>query len=207
MIRCKFLKENLFFFLILGLIPTMGFILGMAEGAVENNPDKVTAATEVKTGEPGDFEAVRAVLQSPRCQNCHIPGDAPLKGDRGDLHGLNVKRGEDGKGNPPLLCTVCHQSKNGNLPQTPPGALNWHLPPPSTPMVFINRPANALCEDLKNPSKNGNKTPEQLIKHISTDSLVLWGWDPGPGRTKPPISHEAFVTHFSRWVSAGMPCP
>ncbi|MEJ7604146.1 MAG: hypothetical protein WKG01_40145, partial [Kofleriaceae bacterium] len=32
------------------------------------------------------FETVRAVLQHPRCQNCHPAGDAPLQGDEGRLH-------------------------------------------------------------------------------------------------------------------------
>src|SRR5450830_684421 len=36
------------------------------------------------------FEIVRMVLQHPRCQNCHIPGDAPLQGDEGHPHNQNV---------------------------------------------------------------------------------------------------------------------
>jgi hypothetical protein len=32
------------------------------------------------------FETVRAVLQHPRCQNCHPEGDAPLQGDDGHAH-------------------------------------------------------------------------------------------------------------------------
>lgn len=29
------------------------------------------------------FGTVQKVFQSPRCQNCHIPGDAPLQFDAG----------------------------------------------------------------------------------------------------------------------------
>ena len=50
------------------------------------------------------FETVRAVLQHPRCQNCHIPGDAPLQMDDGRVHGQSVKRGPDGHGAPGGMC-------------------------------------------------------------------------------------------------------
>ncbi len=74
-------------------------------------------------------------------------------------------------------------------------------------MVFINLSAGELCSNVKDPSKNGGRTPGQLMEHISKDRLVLWGWDPGPDRTKPPVSHEEFVAGFSKWVAAGLPCP
>ena len=32
------------------------------------------------------FTTVQKVLQHPRCQNCHIPGDAPLQFDAGLPH-------------------------------------------------------------------------------------------------------------------------
>ena len=38
------------------------------------------------------FETVRQVFQHPRCQNCHIPGDAPLQFDAGRTHAQNVLR-------------------------------------------------------------------------------------------------------------------
>lgn len=43
------------------------------------------------------FATVQRVLQHPRCQNCHIPGDAPLQFDEGRVHAQFVKRGGDGK--------------------------------------------------------------------------------------------------------------
>ena len=32
------------------------------------------------------FEVVRSVLQHPRCQNCHIPGDSPYMDDAETRH-------------------------------------------------------------------------------------------------------------------------
>src|ERR1700756_974527 len=74
------------------------------------------------------FETVKAVLQHPRCQNCHIPGDAPLQFDAGTAHAMNVQRGTDGKGAAGLPCATCHGA--ANLPaaygeNVPPGTPNW----------------------------------------------------------------------------------
>src|SRR6266446_525138 len=58
------------------------------------------------------FETVRAVLQHPRCQNCHIPGEAPLQFDAGLPHTMNVLRGAEGKGSPGLACVTYHGTVN-----------------------------------------------------------------------------------------------
>src|SRR5947199_3229631 len=80
------------------------------------------------------FETVRAVLQHPRCQNCHPAGDAPLQGDDSHVHAQNVLRGPTGNGMVGEQCSTCHGPANppsayGN--HTPPGnAKPWHMPPP-----------------------------------------------------------------------------
>jgi hypothetical protein len=58
------------------------------------------------------FETVREVLQHPRCQNCHIPGNAPLQYDQGLPHAMNVQRGRDGLGAVGMNCSGCHQTQN-----------------------------------------------------------------------------------------------
>src|SRR5206468_5826218 len=106
------------------------------------------------------FEKVKAVLQDPRCQNCHIPGDAPLQFDAGLPHAQNVLRGKDGKGSPGLACATCHASTNPPASygaHMPPGAPNWHLPPPEHKMVFIGVSSGELCRTIKDPQKNGGK--------------------------------------------------
>jgi mono/diheme cytochrome c family protein len=44
------------------------------------------------------FTTVQQVFQHPRCQNCHIPGDAPLQYDAGVPHAMAVMRGPEGHG-------------------------------------------------------------------------------------------------------------
>jgi hypothetical protein len=74
-------------------------------------------------------------------------------------------------------------------------------------MVFINLPSAELCRVLKDPKRNGGKTPEQLAKHVAEDKLVLWGWEPGGQRVPVSVPHAQFVGAFKDWVSGGMPCP
>ena len=74
-------------------------------------------------------------------------------------------------------------------------------------MVFINLPSAGLCRVLKDPKRNGGKTPEQLIKHVADDKLVIWGWEPAGQRAPVSVPHAQFVGAFKDWVSGGMPCP
>ncbi len=155
------------------------------------------------------FETVREVLQHPRCQNCHIPGDAPLQYDQGLPHAMNVQRGHDGHGAAGMNCSSCHQDRNLPAeygPRAPPGAPNWHLPPENMKMVFINLSPAELCRVLKDPARNGGKTAGQLLEHVAEDKLVLWGWDPGGQRTPVPVPHAQFVGAFKSWVAGGMAC-
>ncbi len=155
------------------------------------------------------FETVKAVLQHPRCQNCHIPGDAPLQLDEGRTHTLEVQRGPDGKGAPGLACTTCHNVANPPASygeHMPPGAPNWHLPPPAQKMVFVGLGSGDLCRALRDKKSNGGRDLASLVKHVSGDPLVLWGWTPGLGRKPVSVPHDEFVAKFKVWVAAGAPC-
>ena len=157
----------------------------------------------------GAFETVRAVLQHPRCQNCHPPGDAPLQYDDGLPHGQLVTRGPEGKGVPGLECATCHRETNppdSYGPNQPPGAPNWHLPPAHTKMVFLGLSSSELCRMLKDPKNTGGKDLPALLEHVRSDPLVLWGWTPGVGRAPVSIPHAEFVRAFERWLAAGAPC-
>ena len=155
------------------------------------------------------FETVRSVLQHPRCQNCHIPGTAPLQFDEGLAHAQNIMRGPDGKGAAGLPCATCHGTANPPASwgaHMPPGAPNWHLPPPEKKMVFIGLGSGELCRGLKDLNANGGKDLAALVRHVSDDKLVLWGWSPGVGRTPVSVPHDEFVAKFKQWVAAGAPC-
>jgi hypothetical protein len=156
------------------------------------------------------FEIVRAVLQSPRCVNCHPAGDAPTQGDDASVHAMFVRRGPEGRGEPGLACTTCHGKQNppdSYGAHVPPGvSTEWRLPPPQHPMVFAGLGSAALCAQLKDPKRNGGLTLDGLVHHVSSDPLVLWGWAPGFGRRPVPVAHDEFVRAFKAWVVGGAPC-
>lgn len=152
------------------------------------------------------FRAVASVLTSPRCLNCHTSTDGPLQGDDNHPHAMNVKRGLDGKGSAALRCRACHQTENAKFLHGPPGAADWQLPPPNTPMAWKGLTTGEICRAVKDPAKNGNRSLPDLIPHMET-SLVRWAWNPGPGRTVPPLSHEEFVSRLKEWIETGAACP
>ena len=156
------------------------------------------------------FEIVRSVLQHPRCQNCHIPGDAPLQGDEGQVHTQFVKRGPYGLGAAAMECAVCHQEQN--LPASygkhvPPGAPNWRLPSPEFKMVFIGLSPRELCIAIKDRRAARGRDLAAMLTHIRDDTLVAWGWAPGEQRTTPPATRAETVSAFQTWTDAGAPCP
>jgi len=152
------------------------------------------------------FRAVASVLTSPRCLNCHSSSDGPLQGDDNHPHAMNVRRGVDGKGSAALRCFACHQTENGKALHSPPGAADWQLPPLKTPMAWKSLSTGELCRTLKDPAKNGNRSLQDLIPHMDT-SLVRWAWNPGPGRSLPPLSHDEFVSRLKEWIATGAACP
>ena len=155
------------------------------------------------------FREVASVLTSPRCINCHVAaGSPPLQGDDSHPHNIKVTRGADGKGgNVVARCSNCHQETNVVTPHGPPGAPGWSMPPVATPMAWQGLSTAQLCRALKDPQINGKRSLPELIEHLTSEKLVNWAWNPGPGRTLPPLSHDQFVDAAKRWVAAGAPCP
>lgn len=173
-------------------------------------PPRLAEAAGSREAAVAAFETVRQVLQHPRCQNCHIPGDAPLQFDSGLPHAQGVQRGPAGRGAPGLPCATCHG--NANLPASygpnvPPGAPHWQLPAPGHKMVFLGLSGAELCAALKDQNANGGRDFAELVKHVSKDGVVLWGWNPGGVRAPVPVPHAEFVAKFRQWAAAGGPCP
>ncbi len=152
------------------------------------------------------FEDMVPVLHHPRCMNCHMPGDFPRQGDDSHPHIMDVKRGPDGHGVNGVRCSTCHQDHNLPGVHVPPGAPDWGLPPPATPMIWQGLNEAQLCHLLKDPQQNGHRTVQQIVEHMHTP-LVLWGWHPGEGRTAIPYSQERFLQDVSTWETHGAACP
>lgn len=152
------------------------------------------------------FAKVYKVLMSPRCMNCHPSGDIPLQGDDNHLHTMGPQRGKEGKGIYAMKCANCHQPTNIAGLHMPPGNPNWHLPPAATKMIFQGRTPHQLAKQLVDPKQNGGKNIQKLLEHAD-DGLVKAGWNPGEGRTLPPMSHAEFKEAWTTWIKTGAYAP
>lgn len=153
------------------------------------------------------FTEAAKVIMNPRCMNCHPAGDIPLQGEDSHRHLQNVKRGPDGKGLYALKCRNCHQDTNLPGEDMPPGHPEWHLPPANMPMVFQGKSPADLARQLKDSKRNGGRTLEEILHHIAEDSLVLTGWNPADGRSKPLLVHAEFAAKMREWVKKGAAIP
>jgi hypothetical protein len=150
------------------------------------------------------FEEAGKVLQHPRCVNCHPVGDRPRQADSMHPHQPLVVRGKDGHGAPGMACATCHGAANFD-PARVPGDSHWHLAPAS--MAWEGKSLAQICVQLKDPKRNGGRDIAAILKHVSTDSLVKWGWDPGPGRTPAPGTNAEFAALLTAWADTGAHCP
>ncbi len=149
------------------------------------------------------FDPIAEVLKHPRCMNCHTVTDFPRQGDERRRHDQLVMRGEDNHGAPTLHCSACHQETNIDHARVP-GAPHWGLAPLSMGWEGLNN--TQLCQTLIDRSRNGDKDIAALVEHMRADPLVLWGWNPGIGRTLPPLTHPQFMQAVDTWAAAGAPC-
>lgn len=149
------------------------------------------------------LEATRVLLH-PRCLNCHPAGDSPMQGDAPQLHDPPVSRGSEDRGVVGMECTSCHQQHNLDLARVP-GAPTWHLAP--RVMAWAGQSAHGICEQIKDPARNGGRTLNRIVEHAGHDELLAWGWAPGAGRTPAPGTQALFGAIVRAWVDSGAECP
>jgi len=149
------------------------------------------------------FVEAGKVLQHPRCLNCHPDGDRPSQGD-GYPHQPAVHRGPDGLGVTAMRCATCHQAANFD-PGHVPGNPKWRLAPPD--MAWQKRTLAQICEQVKDPARNGGHRLPEIVEHMAKDELVGWAWKPGVGREPAPGTQTAFGALVKAWADSGAACP
>ena len=127
-----------------------------------------------------------------------LAGDRPLQGDDSHPHVMHVVRGPEGFGKNGLWCSTCHQEMNLPGAHMPPGAPGWQLPPEDMPMVFEGSTPPRDMSAPQRPGSERKRSPDEVVEHVETTPIVLWGWKPGEGRTPVPMSHEEFVKIYER---------
>jgi hypothetical protein len=150
------------------------------------------------------FVEAGRVLQHPRCLNCHPAGERPTQGEDKHPHSPLVVRGVDGRGATALHCATCHQTANFASSGVP-GHPLWHMAPPE--MAWQGKSLAQVCEQIKDPRRNGGKTLEQIHAHVARDSLVVWAWVPGGSREPAPGTQEQLGGLIAAWIETGAACP
>jgi hypothetical protein len=74
-------------------------------------------------------------------------------------------------------------------------------------MAWQGKTLGSICEQIKDPERNGGKTLEDLVHHMAEDSLVGWGWNSGAGREPAPGTQKSFGALVEAWVASGAACP
>ena len=150
------------------------------------------------------FTEAGKVIRHPRCVNCHPASDRPLQGEDSHPHQPLVVRGDDGLGAIGMRCTTCHGPANFD-PGRVPGNPTWHVAP--IEMAWVGKSLSEICEQIKDPKRNGGKSMEQLVEHMAEDTLVGWGWAPGAEREPAPGTQKEFGELIRAWVESGAACP
>jgi hypothetical protein len=150
------------------------------------------------------FAEMARVITHPRCINCHPSGDTPHQRMAMELHDPPVVRGPANAGVPGMECTSCHQDRNQDLTRVP-GAPKWQLAP--IEMAWVGKSVSYICNQIKDPARNGGKTLAQIVEHNGHDPLVGWGWEPGADREPAPGTQARFGELTAAWVQTGAECP
>ncbi len=157
------------------------------------------------------FEEAGKVIQHPRCVNCHPAGESPLQGIEMKVHQPPVSRGEGDIGMPGMMCATCHGPENvkvvgqADTLKSIPGHPLWLVAP--SEMAWQGKTLGQICEQIKDPARNGGKTLDEIVEHMAKDTLVAWGWNPGEGREPVPGTQDVFGELIGRWVDDGASCP
>ena len=169
--------------------------------------EELSSEKEMALEDP--FDKMMAVLTHKRCVNCHPADDRPRQGEDSHVHNFNVQRGEDNHGLAALRCETCHQSENNEMSGVP-GAPEWSLAPIGMKWQGLSRVE--IAESILDPKRNGGRSLEETVKHLTEHELVLWAWEPGIDangvpREKPPVSKEDYIKAVKEWAAAGAIIP
>jgi hypothetical protein len=155
------------------------------------------------------FEEASRVMTHPRCINCHPATRSPTQGEDKHPHVPLMIASQSSLGPGGLVCSTCHGPENrpvlGSRMKSIPGNAHWQLAPAS--MAWQGLTVGEICRQMKDTSRNGNRSHADLVRHMGEDHLVGWAWHPGAGRSAPPGSQETFAALIAAWVNTGAECP
>ena len=184
--------------------------------AAEVNVEEIAASVSEQVSREEGLEAwtrIYDVASHPRCANCHVGADhvpmwsGPSYG-KTRPHGMNINAGASRIGAETLLCATCHAYRDTGVHDVPHAAPQvaapWRLAPVEA--EWFGKSSDYICAQLRDPERNGNRSFEDIAKHLNHDVILHWAWNPGGGREPAPHSLEQHVKDIITWGRSGMPC-
>ncbi len=192
-------------FLLLGLLGAI-FLVGFT---IKDDSKSYELINEIEISNQQAFDTMMDVISHPRCINCHPSDRIPKRGMNAIPHPFGMDGAESNLSYETLLCAACHGEEN-DLSSGKPGAPHWDLAPAS--MAWDNLTREEIAKSMLNPKNNGNRSYEDILKHLTEDELVLWAFNPGThpdgtARVKPPVSEEDFKEAVKTWFKNGAIIP
>jgi hypothetical protein len=167
------------------------------------SPSAFAGITEPQARSRALFTEAAKVIMNPRCMNCHPAADRPTQGN--DMH-AHLPPVAHGAGS----CQTCHTDRNFTLMerasyQSIPGHPRWDVAP--IEMAWQGKSAGEICQQIKDPQRNGGRSLELLHDHLAKDDLIAWAWHPGAGRDPVPGTQERLGELVRAWIDSGAACP
>ena len=185
-------------------VPLIGVLDSTPEAQTElRAPSAFAGITEPQARSRALFTEAAKVIMNPRCMNCHPATDRPTQGN--DMH-AHLPPVAHGAGS----CQTCHTDRNFTLMerasyQSIPGHPRWDVAP--IEMAWQGKSAGEICQQIKDPQRNGGRSLELLHDHLAQDDLIAWAWHPGAGRDPVPGTQERLGELVRAWIDSGAACP
>ena len=181
----------------------------------ENPETRIVPPADGSVKQDAGLEAwnrIYEVTSHPRCANCHVGADnRPMWSGpsyaKTRPHGMNINAGNSRIGIETLQCSTCHAYREGvnDIPHgAPQVAMNWQLPPVEA--EWFGKTSDEICNQLRDPDRNGGRTMMELAEHLDHDLILHWAWAPGGGREAAPYSLQEHIDDVLMWGVAGFPC-
>lgn len=176
----------------------------------ENSSDDDGHSTAKSTASNEEtFNKMMDVLTHQRCVNCHPSDNIPKQGEDAHPHYFGMARGDANMGFVATNCNTCHQDENNDFSGVP-GAPEWSLAPASMRWEGLTRVE--IAESMLDPVRNGGRSHEDIMHHLTEHALVLWAWDPGIDaagnpRETPPLLKDEYIKVVKEWFENGAVIP
>jgi len=79
-------------------------------------------------------------------------------------------------------------------------------------MAWEGKSRIEIAQQIMDPARNGGRSKDDILKHLTEDELVLWAWEPGVNgegepRELPPVSKEEWIAAVKDWIAGGAVIP